>query len=292
MKSNLIIILIAAIALNFQTACSSNIEQPEDKAKTEDADSMYMVRTQELSCENAGKHIYGVMYLPDGKTGKLPTVIFSHGYGGTNASGASYARALAEHGYACYCFDFCGGSRASRSDGKTTEMSIFTEQSDLESVITAIRQLDYVDKDNLFLLGESQGGMVSAMAAASCRDEIKGLMLIYPALCIADDACRRFASLDEVPAAVSMMGMTIGRAYYERLFDFDTFSVIAPYSKDVLIVHGDRDSIVPISYSEHAAQVYPSAKLEIISGAGHGFNGDALERSINLILDYLSIRAN
>lgn len=292
MRIHLIFMLISVAILNSQTACSSNTEEIQDQVETEGTDIRYNIRTQELSCNNDGKSIYGVVYLPEGKTGKQPTVIYSHGFGGTNATGTSYARALAERGYVCYCFDFCGGSSASRSDGRTTEMSIFTEQSDLEVVIAAIRQLDYVDTSNLFLLGASQGGMVSAMTAAVHADDIKGLMLLYPGFCIADDARRRFDSLDEVPETVNLMGMTIGRAYYERLFDFDTYPVITPYAKDVLIIHGDRDDIVPISYSERAVQVYPSATLETMSGSGHGFSGNNRQRATEYILSYLSFHVN
>lgn len=290
----LFILLISATVLNCQTACSSDTEeiQTPDGMETNDTASHYTIRTQELFCDNDGKVIYGIVYLPEGKTGKMPTVIYSHGFGGTNGGGASYARALAEHGYVCYCFDFCGGSSASRSDGRTTEMSIFTEQGDLETVIAAISRQDYVDTGNLFLLGASQGGMVSAMTAAAHTDEIKGLMLLYPALCIADDARRRFNSLDDVPQAVNLMGMTIGRTYYEHLFDFDTYANITPYSKDVLIIHGDRDNIVPISYSERATQAYPSAVLETIHGAGHGFSGNNMQRAIDYIFGYLLQHVN
>ena len=62
----------------------------------------------------------------------MPAVIFSHGFGGNYQVGTQYARGLAAKGYVVYCFDFCGGSPDSRSDGSTLEMSIFTEQKDLE----------------------------------------------------------------------------------------------------------------------------------------------------------------
>lgn len=64
--------------------------------------------------------------------------------------------------------------------------------------------------------------------------------------------------------------MTVGRSYVESLLDYD----ISAWDKDVLIIHGDADAIVPLSYSQHAADVYASAELEIIPGAGHGFAGD------------------
>ena len=46
-------------------------------------------------------------------------------------------------------------------------MSLFTEQADLEAVISMMQRLDYVDNENLFLMGTSQGGAVSAVTGAA-----------------------------------------------------------------------------------------------------------------------------
>lgn len=50
---------------------------------------------------------------------------------------------------------------------------------------------------------------------------------------------------------------------------------------------GDADSIVPLSYSEKALDIYSSARLEVFPGAGHGFYGEDAQRAINLMLEYL-----
>ena len=44
------------------------------------------------------------------------------------------------------------------SSGSTLEMSVFTEQVDLEAVMEMIRGLDYVNSLELFLIGTSQDG--------------------------------------------------------------------------------------------------------------------------------------
>lgn len=62
--------------------------------------------TQELYARRDGKQIYGVIYIPQNAGDKIPTVIFSHGFGGNYQVGAKYAEALAKKGYAVYCFDF------------------------------------------------------------------------------------------------------------------------------------------------------------------------------------------
>ena len=97
----------------------------------------------------------------------MPAVIFSHGFGGNYQVGAEYAKVLAQKGYVVYCFDFCGESTASRSDGSTLEMSIFTEQADLEAVLSMIQDQAFVDDSNIFLMGTSMGGAMSAITAAA-----------------------------------------------------------------------------------------------------------------------------
>lgn len=243
--------------------------------------------TQELSTQRNGKEIYGVITVPQNAGDRMPAVIFSHGFGGTHSVGTQYAQALAEKGYVVYCFDFCGGSPSSQSDGSTLEMSIFTEQADLEAVISMIQGLDYVDSDNLFLMGTSQGGVVSAITGAAHPEEIRGMVLLYPAFVLVDRANELFQSRDEIPDTYYFMWMDVGRAYFELLLDYDIYREIAAYDKDVLLIHGDADHIVPLSYSEQAIAAYPSAQLKVIPGGGHGFYGEDAQQTISYIQEYL-----
>lgn len=251
------------------------------------AEPVYEYETEELYAEREDHQIYGVIYIPQDAGDKMPAVIFSHGYGGNHQVGASYAESLAEQGYVVYCFGFCGGSPGSRSDGSTLEMSLFTEQADLEAVITMMQGLDYVDSDNLFLMGTSQGGAVSAITGAAHPEEIRGMVLLYPAFVMVDNAKELFQSVDEIPDTYDFMWMEVGRAYFEPLLDYDIYGEIAAYDKDVLLIHGDEDGIVPLSYSEQALEVYPSAELKVIEGAGHGFYGDDEILATQEILAYL-----
>ncbi len=56
-----------------------------------------------------------------------------------------------------------------------------TQVADVEAVITAAKQWDFVDPDKIVLLGGSQGGYVSAVAAARYANEIAELFLVCPA---------------------------------------------------------------------------------------------------------------
>ena len=244
--------------------------------------------TRELSAKRDENQIYGVIYIPQGAGEKMPAVIFSHGFGGNYQVGAQYAGALAAAGYVVYCFDFCGGSPGSRSEGSPLEMSVFTEQADLEAVIRMIRDQPFVDEGNIFLMGTSMGGAVSAITAAAHEDEIQGAILLYPAFVLADDVQERFDSTEDIPDTYYHMWMTVGRVFAEDLLDYDIYEAISAYTKDVLLIHGDADGIVPLSYSEKAVEVYESARLEVLPGAGHGFSGEDTGQAIDWMLEYLN----
>lgn len=199
----------------------------------------------------------------------------------------SYAIALAEAGYAALAYDFCGGSTNSRSDGKTTEMSIFTEEDDLKTVVAAVKNVTFVDINNISLLGCSQGGMVSAMVAADIPEDIEKLILIYPAFSCADDARNSYSSVTDIPDEVNFMGMNIGKIYYEYLLDYDPYQDITRYMGSVLIQHGTNDAIVNITYSETAEDSYSNATLIRYSGAGHGFQGQTLKQSESDVIAFL-----
>ena len=254
--------------------------------------SIYEYQIEELYALRDGKQIYGVVYIPQNAGEQMPAIIYSHGFGGSHQYGTQYAKAMAARGYVVYCFDFCGGSPGSRSDGSTLEMSLFTEREDLEAVIKMMQELDYVDNSNLFLLGTSQGGAVSALTAAAHPDEIKGVVLLYPAFVLVDNANELFHSSEEIPDTYYFLWMNVGRTYFEPLLDYDIYADIKDYTKDVLILHGDADSIVPLSYSEKAVQVYSSAQLKVLQGAGHGFYGDDIEQAIGYITEYLNTHIN
>lgn len=85
------------------------------------------------------KKIYVVAYIPQNEGGKMLTVIFSHVYNGNYKSNEVIAKSLSMSGIVSYTFDFCGGTEKNKSDGKMTEMSIFTEESDLNNVIDMVK---------------------------------------------------------------------------------------------------------------------------------------------------------
>ena len=252
-------------------------------------------RTEEIWCQNGAGSIYGIAYIPDTNS-KVPLVIFSHELGNNHESGVRYAERLAQNGYAAYVFDFRGGSAPgtqNRSSGTSHEMSVLTEASDLEAVLEAAKGWSFVDSGRVFLLGGSQGGLVTIITGSRHQNEIAGMMLMYPALSAKEDhSVNRYHAKDEVPEDVGLFGgwMHVGRNYITDLWDIDFNAMLASYSGKVLLLHGDRDGTVPLSWSEDAARIIPDCEFHVISGGGHEFFGQPFEEALAYILSYLDSR--
>lgn len=215
--------------------------------------------------------IVGDLYLPDGAKDTFPVLIFSHGFSSDRHEAYHYISKMVKNGYAVYAFDFCGGGFKTESDGKTTEMSVLTEKKDLEVVLQGIKAQPFCDK--IILWGASQGGFVSAITASEHVDDVDALILYYPAFVLQDDAKKAYPNIEDIPNTYFIMGMEVGKVYNEDARKFDVYDVIGKYNKDVLIIHGTDDSIVPIEYSKKAANIYNHCELIEIKGASHGFHG-------------------
>ena len=238
----------------------------------------------ELDTENGRLHT--VLYVPESGASVYPAVIFSHGYGDTNRGGQTYTQALASQGYLAVCFDFRGGGPGSQGDGSPLDMTIFTEQQDLEAEIAMLHARSDVDEQYIFLLGNSQGGVVSALTAAAHPDWVRAMALSSPAFSLADDARKLFGSADEIPEQYFHLLMNVGRDYFASVYDFDPIDAAKIYSGDVLIFHGDRDTLVPIDYSRRAAESFPNATLQVLSGEGHMYSGRAVRQTVDSISDF------
>ncbi len=233
-----------------------------------------------------GQKINGRIYRPEGATGKLPTVVFCHGFGSTMSSGEDFCKAFASKGWNAYTFDFRGGSAKSTSDGSTMDMSVLTEIDDADLVLDKLGKEDFTDKKNIFLVGQSQGGEVAALTAAS-RKDVRGMVLLFPAFSIQDDARTAYPRIKDIPDSTAFGFIMVGKAYFKDTWKMDPYKTIGKYKGPVLIMHGTMDQMVNYSYSVRAKASYKDAVLETFEGAGHGFTGADRQRAITLATEFI-----
>lgn len=249
---------------------------------------------RDFSCMRDGLTIRGTGFIPEGD--QLPAIIVSHGFGGQSKDHFTDCRTLASWGYAAYCFDFCGGSAHGEgtSDGATTGMTVQSECGDLKAVMDYVRSSANVDAGKVTLMGFSQGGFVAALTAAQHSKEVEALILLFPALCIPDDA-RKGAlggsayDVNNVPAVIDCGHMQIGKRFHETVVDMNPFEEIAPFAGPVLLIHGTDDQIVDYRYSVKAHESYApgQCQLQLVQEMGHSFSGEQRESAMVSIQQFL-----
>lgn len=229
-------------------------------------------------------------YKPDNMAEgeKCPVVIFSHGFDGYKRDFRVSAKYYAGHGIAGVCHSFCGGGRKDTVSGiSTTQMNHFTEMEDLISIIEQIRTWDWIDETKIFLFGSSMGGLVSAMTAEALKEQIRGLVLLFPAFCMLDNQETRFPKPEHLSENFEFWGVPLGEQFFEVSKDYVIWEHLGEYKNPVLFMHGTADNIVPIAYTHKAIKYYQDARLEIFLDEDHGFTKEGNRRMEAMALYFI-----
>lgn len=217
--------------------------------------------------------------LPDGfneDTDNCPMVILMHGIFSSKdiVPIPAMAKALAKEGIASICFDFGGHWK---SEGKMESMTVGKEIEDALAMWEYAKSLPYVTK--IGLLGHSQGGVVASMTAgilASRGESPDALVLVAPGSVI-QDACKggkffgaKFNPADP-PEYVKCFGiMKLGREYILTTQELEIYATAKAYTGPVRLIHGSRDTIVPMSCSEKFVETYTQdTELIVVEGENH-----------------------
>lgn len=253
---------------------------------------MKRVSATSFSCQRGDFTIRGVVYRCADHN-KVP-IIMSHAFLMNQKMMKKYAKALAKEGYVVFTYDFCGGALFGKSDGTFEDMSIETEKADLEAMMDYVEHFEDVDARRLILFGASQGGFVSCLVAASYPSRINQLILIYPALCIPDDARKGKMQMvefdpNDIRGTFQSKRFRFSPKYPESAIKIHLDEVIPKILAPLFIVHGSDDKIVDVSYAKRAIELSsnPSSRLIIIEGAGHGFFKKQYQEAIQFIIEYL-----
>ena len=238
-----------------------------------DSDGKYLtslspVVVEKRSVKTSEGTVQGLFIAPKGVS-SAPTIVFSHGLGGTGTNFMDNALELAGNGIAVYIFDFVGGSPTSASGGSFQKMTIDTEKSQLNAIVDEVLTWKEVDSHRLYLAGHSQGGLLSTLIASS-RSDIAGIVLISPALNLGELVRATFGSLDKVPSTFTFLNKRLGRAYAEALWDVNVRDVANGYTGTSLVFHGLDDDIIDPSVSVAAYQFWgASCTIHSIPGVDH-----------------------
>ena len=241
-----------------------------------------------LKLNDGQNEIYNNLYIPSNYK-KGPIVIYSHELANTHEIAIPYAEFLANNNIASLIFDYPGGSNESKSSGSTLDMTISGQVKTLSYIIDEVKKLEYIDKDNIFVIGASQGGLVSSLVAAKKEKDIRSLVLMYPGFNIYDGFHETFNSLEEVPDTFSFKGwIELSKKYVEDIWYHDPYEIINKYKRPVLLLHGNEDKLVPLKYSIRALETYENADLIILQASHHIFVHESINKACRYIIDFIN----
>ena len=192
-----------------------------------------------------GERLHG-WWIPAARPPAVAHVLFFHGNGGNISHRLPHARALTDAGLDVLLFDYRGYGR---STGSPDEKGTYR---DARAAREALLARPGVEPAAVVYLGESLGGAVAVELAVEHPPAALVLQSSFTSL-------RAMARLHYpvVPA------VAVPDAY-------PTIDRIARVACPVLVVHGDRDDIVPAG---HGRALFAAARgpkrLEIVPGAGH-----------------------
>jgi fermentation-respiration switch protein FrsA (DUF1100 family) len=152
------------------------------------------------------------------------TILYFHGNGGNLSVWAPVLAAIREHGYAVYAFDYRGYGRSS---GRPTERGLYL---DVEAAVRWVSDARRADRP-LVYWGRSLGTTMAAYAA-TLGQRPNGLVLE--------------AGFADARTLLRGSGLLAAVALFSS-YRFPTARFAADAAVPTLVLHGDRDSVVPFT---------------------------------------------
>jgi dipeptidyl aminopeptidase/acylaminoacyl peptidase len=202
--------------------------------------------------------------VPEGKGQGIP-VLRPHGYRSNKdrTSSTALAEEFSGDKIVFFRFDMHGHGE---SEGNPAVTDARQCVDDVMRAIGYLRTLAVVDPRKIAITGSSLGGLATTLAAA----------------------------WDDVACAVPVCPVSSYEPFSSRAIDFHALpkdNVYAEAEKikcQVLVVHGDKDDIVPIGQSKELVKHLKKGKLHVVKGADHQFSDEKHFREmIKTVADFI-----
>ncbi len=247
------------------------------------------MKVEKVNFTSDNLRLMGEVYIPGEDANRYAAVLMCHGisagpYTPGDRSWPVLAEKFTKAGFVTMIFNFRG---AGLSQGN---FDILGWARDLKKALDFLLKIDAIDGRRIYILGSSAGASVGIYVAAH-DSRIAGLVSL------ACPATFNFIR-DNQPQAVLQhfreVGIIKDKNFPPSIEDWlDNFDSAAPIHwvdkispRPLLLMHGDRDDVVPV---EQAYQLYGMAhepkEFVIIQGAGHRLR--LVERAVDLALSWL-----
>lgn len=220
------------------------------------------------------KIIRGVHNLPEntGKGKGLPTVIIVHGFTGNKLGNNFFfvrmSKYFTENGYGTFRFDFTGSGE---SDGEFEDMSLTSELNDMDSIINYVKTNLNVNKDKIYIIGHSMGGLITTLKAEDYKP--KKIILLAPANDMHKTITERvYGSFIQNKEEVNYKGLKIKKEFISDLEKYKPYGKAKLYKGDVLIFRGSEDTAVSKETCVKTESTFPgTVEYYELDGVDHSF---------------------
>ena len=225
---------------------------------------------KEFYIDSDGIKLHAKLDKPKGAD-KCPLCIVIHGFTGhmEETHIIAVSKAMNECGLATLRVEMYGHGK---SDGEFKNHTLYKWVTNALSVVEYAKSLDFVT--DLYISGHSQGGLLTMLIGGMCADDFRAIIPLSPAWMIPDGA--RAGNMlgipydpKHIPDELSAGELTLSGNYLRVAQTIHPEDEIVRYEGPVLIIQGDEDEAVPLSYAKKAAELYKNAKLIIIKGDDH-----------------------
>lgn len=194
------------------------------------------------------------LFRPDG-SGHFPAVVLMHGCGGwqpaVHYALNTHARYLREHGFVVLNLDSFGPRHTSGgklcADDRALYKALSYRTQDAFDALHYLQKLDYVAPDNIFLMGQSNGGAVAIRVAKAATSQAHN------------------------NGGAAFRGVV---AYYPWCGEFGGSRV--SLASPLLIFAGGRDDWVPARECQNVKATGAELEVTIYPAAAHSFDLDIL----------------
>jgi len=206
-----------------------------------------------------------------------PAVLHVHGNAGNVASHADFSSFLPQRGVSVLLFDYRSYGRSDSPGGILRRKHLLR---DADAALDALLNRDDVDPERVGVFGVSLGGVVG-LALAERRLEVRSVVSVAAFSSYPDIASHHLGLLGR---ALAKPGMAASK------------SAAQLGKRDLLILHGALDDIVPASHAheihESASRAGVPSRLVISEDAGHNdiliMEPDEQETVVDFFLETLS----
>ena len=233
------------------------------------------MKEEKIAFKNSrGQKLVGKLSTTDNKDNLI--VIICHGLSSSKESKTSLVlkENLNKFNISTFRFDFYGHGE---SDGRFEDITLTGGVDDILNAINYLRNLGY---KKIGLFGASFGGNCALLATAKTDDlVVLGLMCPvsnYSGKLVAQkskEEIKNWKNIGFINYSSSFHGkMRLNYSFFEDSKINDGWEAAKNIKIPTLVVHGDKDTTVPIEQSKRLCSILSNRKFKIIKGADHIFS--------------------